>query len=195
MVYVGVLSWLLGIDLELIHQSLEFHFKGKQKPIDQNFQAVKSAYDWAVENLEKKDPYVARKMNGTKDCILTDGNTAAALGAIYGGMQFTAWYPITPATSLAESLIEYMPQYRVDPETGRNTYAIVQSEDELAAIGMAIGAGWGGLRAMTSTSGPGLSLMAEYIGLAYYAEVPVVIWDVQRSDPAPACPRAPRRAT
>ncbi len=188
MVYVGVLSWLLGIELDLIHQSLDFHFKGRQKPIDQNYQVVEAAFNWASQNLVKTDPYVARKMDGTKDCIMTDGNTAAAFGAIFGGVQFTAWYPITPATSLAESLIEYLPQYRVDPETGKDTFAVVQSEDELAAIGMAIGAGWGGLRAMTSTSGPGLSLMSEYIGLAYYAEVPVVIWDVQRVGPSTGMP-------
>lgn len=188
MVYVGVLCFLLGIDLDLIHQALDFQFKGRQKPIDQNYQVVEAAYLWSRQNLEKKDPYVAEKMHGTDDCILTDGNTAGALGSIFGGVQFTGWYPITPATSLAESLIEFLPKYRVDPKTGKDTYAVVQSEDELAAIGMAIGAGWGGLRSMTSTSGPGLSLMSEYIGLAYYAEVPVVIWDVQRVGPSTGMP-------
>ena len=188
MVYVGVLCFLLGIDLDLIHQALDFQFKGRQKPIDQNFHMVEAAYLWSKQNLEKKDPYLAEEMDGTTDCIMTDGNTAGALGSIFGGVQFTGWYPITPATSLAESLIEYLPKYRVDPETGKDTYAIVQSEDELAAIGMAIGAGWGGLRSMTSTSGPGLSLMSEYIGLAYYAEVPVVIWDVQRVGPSTGMP-------
>ena len=188
MVYVGVLCFLLGIDLDLIHQALDFQFKGRQKPIDQNYQVVEAAYLWSKQNIEKKDRYVAEKMHGTDDCIMTDGNTAGALGSIFGGVQFTGWYPITPATSLAESLIEYLPKYRVDPETGKDTYAVVQSEDELAAIGMAIGAGWGGLRSMTSTSGPGLSLMSEYIGLAYYAEVPVVIWDVQRVGPSTGMP-------
>lgn len=188
MVYVGVLSFLLGIDLELIHQALEFHFKGREKPINQNYEVVESAHKWATQNLKKQDPYIAQTMDGTKDCILTDGNTAAALGSIFGGVQFAGWYPITPATSLAESLIEYLPKYRVDPETGKDTFAVVQAEDELAAIGMAIGAGWGGLRSMTSTSGPGLSLMSEYIGLAYYAEVPVVIWDVQRVGPSTGMP-------
>ncbi|PKN98156.1 MAG: 2-oxoacid:acceptor oxidoreductase subunit alpha [Chloroflexi bacterium HGW-Chloroflexi-4] len=188
MVYVGVLCFLLGIDLDLIHQALDFQFKGRQKPIDQNYQVVEAAYLWSKQNLVKKDPYAAEKMHGTDDCIMTDGNTAGALGSIFGGVQFTGWYPITPATSLAESLIEYLPKYRVDPETGKDTYAVVQSEDELAAIGMAIGAGWGGLRSMTSTSGPGLSLMSEYIGLAYYAEVPVVIWDVQRVGPSTGMP-------
>lgn len=188
MVYVGVLSFLLGIELELIHQALDFQFKGRLKPIDQNYQVVEAAYLWSKQNLTKTDPYKAEKMHGTDDCIMTDGNTAAALGSIFGGVQFTGWYPITPATSLAESLMEYLPKYRVDPETGKDTFAVVQSEDELAAIGMAIGAGWGGLRSMTSTSGPGLSLMSEYIGLAYYAEVPVVIWDVQRVGPSTGMP-------
>ena len=188
MVYVGVLCFLLGIDLELIHQSLCHQFNEREKPVEQNFKMVQAAFGWAKENLVKKDPYIAQNMDGTKDSILVDGNTAAALGAVFGGVQFAAWYPITPATSLAESLMEYLPQYRVDPENGKDTYAIVQAEDELAVSGMAIGAGWGGLRSMTSTSGPGLSLMSEYIGLAYYAEVPVVIWDVQRVGPSTGMP-------
>ena len=188
MVYVGTVSWMLGIDLDLIHQALDFHFKGKQKAVDSNFNVVKSAFDWASENLEKNDPYRVEPMHGVDGYIMADGNTAAALGAIYGGVQFEAWYPITPATSLAESLNEFLPELRKDPETGKDTCVVVQSEDELAAIGMAIGAGWGGLRAMTSTSGPGLSLMTEYIGLAYYAEVPVVIWDVQRVGPSTGMP-------
>jgi 2-oxoglutarate ferredoxin oxidoreductase subunit alpha len=127
-------------------------------------------------------------MNETCDCVMTDGNTAAALGSIYGGVQFAAWYPITPASSLAETLLEYVPMFRKDPVTGKKTCAIVQAEDELAAVGMITGAGWAGLRAMTSTSGPGLSLMAEYVGLAYFAEVPIVIWDVQRVGPATGLP-------
>ena len=188
MVYVGVVSWMLGINLDLIRLALDFHFKGKQKAVDTNFNVVKAAFDWATENLEKKDPYRVEPMQGVEGCILSDGNTAAALGAIYGGVQLAAWYPITPATSLAESLNEYLPILRKDPETGKDTCVVLQAEDELAAIGMAIGAGWGGLRSMTSTSGPGLSLMTEYIGLAYYAEVPVVIWDVQRVGPSTGMP-------
>lgn len=188
MAYVGVLAFLLNIEMEAIHQALDYHFKGNEKSIEINFKVVKMAYDWSVLNLEKKDQYITAKMDGTEGYIMTDGNTAAALGAIYGGVQFVAWYPITPATSLAETLHEYLPQLRKDPESGKDTYAIVQAEDELAAIGMAIGAGWGGLRAMTSTSGPGLSLMTEYIGLAYYAEVPVVVWDVQRVGPSTGMP-------
>lgn len=188
MVYVGILSQMIGIDLEMIRQALTFHFKGKTKPIEINFQIVQLAAEWAKENLEKEDPYRVEPMEATKDCILTDGNTAGALGAIYGGVQFISWYPITPATSLAESLQTYLPKLRKDPASGKNTFAIVQAEDELAAIGMAVGAGWSGLRAMTSTSGPGLSLMTEYIGLAYLAEVPVVIWDVQRVGPSTGLP-------
>jgi 2-oxoglutarate ferredoxin oxidoreductase subunit alpha len=188
MVYVGILAHLLQIDMEMIYKALDFHFKGNKKAIDSNYDIVKAAYEWGQQNLEKKDRYITSKMNGTDGYIMADGNTAAALGAIYGGVQFTAWYPITPATSLAETLNEYLPKLRLDPETGKETYAVVQAEDELAAIGMAIGAGWGGLRAMTSPSGPGLSLMTEYIGLAYYAEVPVVIWDVQRVGPSTGMP-------
>ncbi len=188
MVYVGVLASLLKIEIDQIKGALEYHFKGSQKAVESNFETVKLAFDWAEENLEKQDRYITSRMNGTEGYIMTDGNTAAALGAIYGGVQFISWYPITPATSLAETLHEYLPKLRVDPQTGKDTFAIVQSEDELAAIGMVIGAGWGGLRAMTSTSGPGLSLMTEYIGLAYYAEVPVVIWDVQRVGPSTGMP-------
>lgn len=188
MVYVGVLAQMIGIDLEKVHQALEFHFKGKTRPIDLNFGLIQSAALWAEENLEKRDPYWVEEMDATHDFIMTDGNIAAALGSIYGGVSFAAWYPITPATSLAEALSEYLPMLRKDPETGKNTFAIMQAEDELAAIGMAIGAGWAGLRSMTSTSGPGLSLMTEYSGLAYFAEVPLVIWDVQRVGPSTGMP-------
>lgn len=189
MVYVGVLAWLIHIDLEKIQQALHFHFHGKQKPIDLNFGLVKAAYDWAGANLVKRDPYFVEAMDATRDYIMADGNTAAALGSIYGGVQFAAWYPITPATSLAESLNIWLPKLRTDPEEpGKNTFAVVQAEDELAAIGMAVGAGWSGLRSMTSTSGPGQSLMTEYAGLAYFAEVPVVVWNVQRVGPSTGLP-------
>jgi 2-oxoglutarate ferredoxin oxidoreductase subunit alpha len=187
MVYVGILAQMIGIDLENIKAALEFHFKGKQKPIDMNFNVVQAAATWAKDELEKKDPYFVESMNKTNGLIMTDGNTAAAMGAIYGGVQFSSWYPITPASSLAEALIEYLPQLR-KRDDGKNTFAVIQAEDELAAIGMAIGAGWAGLRAMTSTSGPGLSLMTEFAGLAYYGEVPVVIWDVQRVGPSTGLP-------
>ena len=188
MVYVGVLAYLLGIDMQMIKSALTFHFKGKQKPIDMNYGIVEAAAKWSAENLVRQDRYRVEKMNETCDCVMTDGNTAAALGSIYGGVQFAAWYPITPASSLAESLIEYIPMFRKDPVTGKITCAVVQAEDELAAAGMITGAGWAGLRSMTSTSGPGMSLMAEYVGLAYFTEVPLVIWDVQRVGPATGLP-------
>jgi 2-oxoglutarate ferredoxin oxidoreductase subunit alpha len=188
MVYVGVLAELLGIDLDRVQEALDFHFKGKRKPIELNFNVVQMAAQWAQENLEKQDPYRIEAMDATHDLIMSDGNTAAALGAIYGGLNFIAWYPITPATSLVEGLEQYLPMLRKDPETGKNTYAVVQAEDELAAIGMAVGAGWAGLRSMTSTSGPGLSLMTEFAGLAYYSEVPLVVWDIQRVGPSTGLP-------
>jgi 2-oxoglutarate ferredoxin oxidoreductase subunit alpha len=167
---------------------LEFHFKGKQKPVELNYGVVQAGADWAAANLVKDDPYRVEPMEDAFCCIMADGNTAAALGALYGGVQFAAWYPITPASSLAEAVLEYAPQLRKDPDTGKNTVAVIQAEDELAAIGMAVGAGWSGLRAMTSTSGPGISLMAEYVGLAYFTEVPLVIYDVQRVGPSTGLP-------
>jgi 2-oxoglutarate ferredoxin oxidoreductase subunit alpha len=188
MVYVGMLANILAIDMEQIYKALEFHFKGKPKPIELNWSMLKTAYDWAAANLKKSDAYLVKPLAKTDGYIMADGNTAAALGALYGGLQFAAWYPITPATSLAETLNEYVPVFRKDPLTGKNTCVVLQAEDELAAIGMVVGAGWSGLRAMTSTSGPGLSLMVEYVGLAYFAEVPVVIWDVQRIGPSTGLP-------
>ncbi len=188
MVYVGTLAQMLGIPLEIIREALSFHFKGKDKPVNLNMDVIGKSAEWAKENLTKSDPYYVEPMKGNEGWIMTDGNTAGALGSIFGGVQFTAWYPITPASSLAESLHEYIPELRTDPVTGKESSVIVQAEDELSAIGMAIGAGWGGLRSMTSTSGPGLSLMTEFIGLAYYAEIPVVIWDVQRVGPSTGLP-------
>ena len=188
MVYVGVLAQVIGIDLEKIKFALEFHFKGKAAAANSNYEIVVKAARWAAENIVKRDPYYVEEMDGTKDYIMAEGNVAGALGSIYGGVQFAAWYPITPASSLAEALNEYLTAFRKDPLTGKDTFAVVQAEDELAAIGMAVGAGWAGLRSLTSTSGPGLSLMAEYIGLAYYSETPVVIWDVQRVGPSTGLP-------
>ena len=187
MVYVGILAEMIGIDMEKIDAALSFAFKGRRKAVDLNLNVAKAAATWARENLEKKDPYFIEPMSKTDGLIMTDGNTAAAIGAIYGGVQFVGWYPITPATSLAEELNDYLPKLRKTPE-GKDTYAVVQAEDELAAIGMCVGAGWAGLRAMTSTSGPGLSLMTEFVGLAYFAEIPVVIWDVTRIGPSTGLP-------
>ncbi len=187
MIYVGALAHMIGIDLDAVHAALQFHFKGKQKPVDMNFNAVKSGAEWAKATLEKNDAFYLEPMNKTEGLIMADGNTAAAIGSIFGGAQFVAWYPITPASSLAEAVNDYMPMLR-KRDDGKHTYAVVQAEDELAAIGMTVGAGWSGLRAMTSTSGPGLSLMTEFAGLAYYAEVPIVIWDIQRIGPSTGLP-------
>ncbi len=188
MVYVGIVSQILGIGLEFINDALLRQFNKKRSVAESNFAIVKLAADWAKENLEKRDRYRVEKQEPLKDFIMTDGNTAGALGAIYGGFQFCGWYPITPATSLAESLGIFSPKLRKDPETGKHNFAIVQAEDELASIGMAVGAGWAGLRSMTSTSGPGVSLMTEYMSMAYYAEVPLVLWDVQRVGPSTGLP-------
>jgi 2-oxoglutarate ferredoxin oxidoreductase subunit alpha len=187
MVYVGVLVQMLGISMDSIQQALTFHFKGKEGPINSNLGVIRASAEWASQNLKKTDPFFVENHDQTDGLIMADGNTAGALGAIYGGVQFAAWYPITPASSLAESLNIYLPQLRKSPE-GKNTYAVLQAEDEIAAIGMAVGAGWAGLRSMTSTSGPGISLMSEYAGLAHFSEVPIVIWDVQRVGPSTGLP-------
>ncbi len=187
MVYVGVLAQMLGIDMDKVRAALDFHFKGKAAAIDSNFNTIKAGAEWVAQNLKKTDPYFVAPMDATQGYEMADGNTAAALGAIYGGVQFAAWYPITPASSLAEALNVYLPQLRKTPD-GKQTYTVLQAEDELSAIGMAIGAGWGGLRAMTSTSGPGISLMSEFAGLAYHTEIPVVVWDVQRIGPSTGMP-------
>lgn len=188
MVYVGIVAQLMGFDLSKIHEALAYHFKDNQKALESNFDMIKIAAEWANENIVKADPFRLEPLDLTKGYIMGNGNEAAALGSIYGGVQFTAWYPITPATGIAESLNEYLPVLRRDPVTGKDTYVVIQSEDELAAIGMIVGAGWAGLRSMTCTSGPGLSLMAEFLGLAFYVEVPLVVWDVQRVGPSTGLP-------
>ena len=188
MVYVGALTYLLGISLTDIESALLFHFKGKRKPVDSNMQVVHAAADWTAANLPKQDPFRVERMDKTGGLIMIDGNTAAALGAIYGGITFAAWYPITPATSLADALNGYLPQLRVEATTKTPSYSVIQAEDELAALGMVLGAGWAGARSMTSTSGPGISLMAEFAGLGYFAEIPAVIWDIQRMGPSTGLP-------
>jgi len=189
MAYVGVLAHMLGIQMDKIKMALEFHFSGKEKPVALNMGVIEEAAKWAAENLEKQDPFYVEELNMTEGCIMADGNTAGALGSIFGGVQFCSWYPITPASTVAESLVYHIPGLRdVLSKDGGKTYAVVQAEDELAAIGMATGAGWAGLRSMTSTSGPGISLMSEFVGLAYYSEIPVVIWDVQRVGPSTGLP-------
>ncbi len=188
MAYVGVVSQMLGIDLAEIRSALQTHFHGRAKPVETNMAMVQAAADWARLNLTKQDAYRVERDRQTEGLVLADGNTAAALGALYGGVSFAAWYPITPASSLAEALQEYAAELRTDKLTGKTTCAIIQAEDEIAAAGMAVGAGWAGARAMTSTSGPGLSLMAEYVGMAFFAEVPIVVWDVQRMGPSTGLP-------
>ena len=188
MVYVGGLTELLGIDMAEIKSALTHHFNGKAKPIAMNYGMVESAAAWVREHLTKADPYRVAPMHETDGLMLIDGNTAGALGALTGGMTVAAWYPITPSTSLIDAVNEYAPQLRRDPVTDAPTYAVVQAEDELAAIGMVIGAGWAGARAMTATSGPGISLMTEFSGLGYFAEVPAVIWDIMRMGPSTGLP-------
>jgi len=188
MIYDGVLAKLLGIEMPEIEKSLRKQFRKKPKAADLNFNAAKAGYEYAEKHLTKADPYVVERMDLTKGKIIIDGNSAAALGCVFAGVTVATWYPITPSSSLCESLIEYLKRYRVDKETGKASFAVVQAEDELAALGMAIGAGWAGARAMTSTSGPGISLMAEFAGFAYYSEVPVVIFDIQRVGPSTGLP-------
>jgi len=188
MVYVGVVSVMLGIEIGEIQKALETHFKGREKSVELNMQIVDASALWARENLVKADKYVVERDKQTEGMIMLDGNTAGALGTIFGGISFIAWYPITPGSSLAEALQSHLPRLRKDEGTSKQTYAIIQAEDELAAIGMIVGAGWAGARAMTSTSGPGLALMAEFAGLAYYTEIPIVIWDVQRMGPSTGLP-------
>ncbi|MGQ9828981.1 MAG: 2-oxoacid:acceptor oxidoreductase subunit alpha [Roseiflexus sp.] len=188
MVYVGAVAELLGIDMNQIKAAIERHFKGKPKPITLNYGVIVAAAEWVRANLPKVDRFRVEPMEKTQGLILVDGNTAAAFGALMGGMTVCAWYPITPSTSLVDAMTELAPILRADPESGTTTYAIVQTEDEIAAAGIIVGAGWAGARAMTATSGPGLSLMNEFVSLAYFAEVPCVIWDVQRMGPSTGLP-------
>ena len=189
MIYVGVVAGLLGIPWEALEHAVTRQFLSKPKAVPLNLDAIKVGFDYWQDNFSKKDPYRLEAMTGLVDSkVLVEGNQAAALGALMGGVTVVAWYPITPSSSLCENLIAYAERFRTDPETGQKRIAVVQAEDELAAVGMAIGAGWAGARAMTSTSGPGISLMAEFAGLAYYAEVPVVIFDIQRIGPSTGLP-------
>jgi 2-oxoglutarate ferredoxin oxidoreductase subunit alpha len=186
MAYVGVVARLLEIDMAEVNRAIARQFGRKQKALDLNLAAARAGFEHAAP-LGKRDPYLIRRMEATRGKIVIDGNSAAALGCMFAGVTVVTWYPITPSSSLVESLAGYMKKYRIGPD-GKATFAVVQAEDELAAIGMVIGAGWAGARAMTATSGPGVSLMAEFAGLAYYAEVPVVVWDVQRVGPSTGLP-------
>jgi 2-oxoglutarate ferredoxin oxidoreductase subunit alpha len=188
MAYVGALAELLSIDMDEIKAAISRHFKGKTKPIDLNYGVVASAAEWVRANLTKSDPYRVERMDKTSGMMMIEGNSAGALGALVGGVNVVAWYPITPSTSLVDAIDEYAPRLRHDPDTNLPTYAIVQAEDELAAAGMVVGAGWAGARAMTATSGPGISLMTEFTGIAYFAEIPAVIWDIMRMGPSTGLP-------
>jgi 2-oxoglutarate ferredoxin oxidoreductase subunit alpha len=187
MVYVGVAAQLLSIDMESLEATVRKQFSKKVKAAELNLSAVRAGYEYAAATLTKQDPYVVEPMKATDGKIIIDGNSAAALGALFAGVTVVAWYPITPSTSVIEDLIDTMKQYRVEKD-GKATFAAVQAEDELAAIGMVLGAGWAGARAMTATSGPGISLMAEFAGLGYYVEIPGVIFDVQRTGPSTGLP-------
>ena len=187
-VYVGALAALLSIDMDIVGEMVREKFAKKQKLMDANFRAIQLGYDYATTHYECPLPIRLEKMDATSDFVLMDGNSAGALGAVYAGATVGAWYPITPSTSLMEAYKEFCERYRVDPVTRERKYALIQAEDELAAAGMIIGAGWAGARAFTSTSGPGISLMSEFIGLAYYAEVPAVFFDIQRTGPSTGMP-------
>jgi len=187
-VYVGSAAELLGIEMAEVEIAIGKWFKSKEKAIGLNVKAAHLGAQYVRDHLPKRDPYRVQRMDKTRGKIIIDGNAACALGSMFGGATILAWYPITPASSVGDAFIQYMERYRIDPESGQATFAIVQAEDELAAVGMAIGAGWAGARAMTSTSGPGISLMSEFVGLAYFAEIPVVIFDVQRVGPSTGLP-------
>ena len=186
MTYVGAVAQLFDIPLDLIYQVLLDNFKGREKPARMNHDIVELAYNWTAENVEKSDPYGFEHMDGTHGKIMMTGNDAGALGAIFGGVNVVAWYPITPSTSFVDGIISY--RHLRQTADKKNTIAIVQAEDELAAAGIIIGAGWAGSRSLTSTSGPGISLMAEFAGLAYFAEIPAVFWNITRMGPSTGLP-------
>lgn len=192
--YVGALAALLNVDMEVIESLLGETFANKQALIEANLQAIRIGYQYAQENFQCPLPVRVESMSATEGHIMIDGNTAAALGCLYAGATVGAWYPITPSTSLMDAFKGLCERYRVDPDTGRKHYCIVQSEDELAAIGMVLGASWNGARAFTPTSGPGISLMSEFLGYGYYAEIPAVVFDVQRVGPSTGMPTRTQQA-
>ncbi len=188
MVYVGAVAQLFDIPLDIVWQALLANFNGKEKPAKINQDMVVRAYEWTAANLLKRDPFhFAPIPDGNKGKIMITGNEAGGLGTLFGGATVVAWYPITPSTSLVDTIFDHQ-NIRIDPETGKNTIAIMQAEDEIAAVGTIVGAGWAGARSMTSTSGPGISLMSEFVGLAYFAEIPCVIWDITRIGPSTGLP-------
>ena len=187
MVYVGVAARLLSIDMKRVEETVRKQFAKKVKAAELNLNAVRVGFDYAASTLTKQDPYLIEAMNATEGKIIIDGNAATAMGAMFAGVTVVSWYPITPSSSVVENLIDYLKKYRIEPD-GKANFAIVQAEDELAAIGMVLGAGWAGARSMTASSGPGISLMAEFAGLGYYAEIPGVIFDIQRTGPSTGLP-------
>ena len=193
-IYVGALSVLLDVDSKVFEQLFAEQYKGKEKLLASNVRALHLGRDFVKEHLAAPLGIRVRASNGVGDQIFVDGNSAAALGCVYGGATVAAWYPITPSSSVAEAFQRYCAKYRVDPSTGQHNYAIVQAEDEIASIGMVVGAGWNGARAFTATSGPGVSLMTEFIGLAYFAEIPVTIINVQRGGPSTGMPTRTQQA-
>src|SRR5712692_5732691 len=187
MIYVGVVARLLDIEMAEVEIAIRRQFAKKVKAANLNMAAVQAGFDYATASLTKHDPYRIQRMDKNHGKIIIDGNAASALGCVFAGVTVLSWYPITPSSSLAESMIEYLKRFRIGPD-GKATFAVVQAEDELAAIGMVIGAGWAGARAMTTTSGPGISLMSEFAGLSYYGEIPAVVWDIQRVGPSTGLP-------
>ncbi|HEX8794480.1 MAG TPA: 2-oxoacid:acceptor oxidoreductase family protein, partial [Polyangiaceae bacterium] len=186
--YVGVLAYLVGLEMDEVKSAISRQFAKKKTAAATNTEAAVHAYEWAQKNLEPWGKHTVARSDKTKGKIIIEGNQAAGLGLVFGGLTVLAWYPITPSSSLCENAIDYLDELRRDPATGKPTYAVIQAEDELAAIGMVVGAGWAGARAATSTAGPGISLMGEFAGLAYFAEIPAVIIDVQRVGPSTGLP-------
>src|SRR5579872_1875486 len=187
MIYVGVAAQLLSMDMKAVEASLRKQFAKKQKAADLNWAAVEAGFNYAAQTFTKQDPFVVEAMHATEGKIIIDGNAACALGAMFAGVTVVTWYPITPSSSVVEQLIDFLRKFRVEQD-GKASFAVVQAEDELAAIGMVLGAGWAGARSMTATSGPGISLMAEFAGLGYFAELPGVIFDIQRVGPSTGLP-------
>ncbi len=187
MIYVGVVAHVLGIEFEEVEKAIHWQFAKKVKAAQLNTQAARAGFDYAIANLEAQTRFVLKRSKAAEGKILLEGNQATALGMVFGGLTFASWYPITPSSSVCEYLTGYMDKFRRDPD-GKNTYVILQAEDELAAIGMVLGASWAGARSFTATSGPGISLMAEMAGLSYFAEVPAVVVDVQRMGPSTGLP-------
>jgi len=187
MIYVGVVAKLLDLDMAEVDKALRKQFAKKVKAANLNLAAVQAGFDYASASLTKGDPFRIERMDKNHGKIIIDGNAASALGCVFAGCTVLSWYPITPSSSLAENMIDYLNRFRIGPDA-KATFAVIQAEDELAAIGMVLGASWAGARAMTTTSGPGISLMSEFAGLAYYAEIPAVVWDIQRVGPSTGLP-------